>query len=183
MEIIKPEQYKHVITSILNEYYSDDPNNWWPKLVSKTMDGNYTIKTFDILGQTLRSSTDEYESSDAVDMSLLRLVKFKAECVLFSVPINECIDNGKWVLPVDAIIGYIDGPEDRNNIVWAWENKHILPYIQCPSQIELPNNIPKYAVCTSLNTQLNTQYRKIMSFFNQQNSADFLKNILTETTI
>lgn len=153
--------YKDVVAAVLDDFWNDDPKLWWSKPDETIIDPNDGSKRdiYTISGRQCCAHKDEHEITSTYDYALLRLIAEKRKCSLFAVPSEKLYDR-----PTDVVVGFVNGPspEDRQNVLLAWQNKYIYPWIglgvYCKPLYVLEKE-PKFAICCALDTE----YRRCAS--------------------
>lgn len=152
--------YKDVVAEVLHDFWNDDPRLWWSQPDETIIDSDGSKRDIYIIdGRQCCSHKEEYETSSTYEYAILRLIAEKRKCSLFALPTERLYDR-----PTDIIVGFVNGPttEDRQNIIWAWQNKHIYPWIGLGvyfKPIYILEKQPKYAICCALDTD----YRRCAS--------------------
>ena len=107
--------------------------------------------------------------------ALLRLARGET-IALYAVPTDDLVHHDSFPhpkRPVDLVVGFVDGPEDRGGVRWAWGGTHLYPHIGAylPG---LAGAGKKYAVCCALDHR----ERHVFSLFNQKHGEATLRSLL-----
>lgn len=169
--------YKQIIKEVVHEFWNDNPDIWWSKPTKikeeKQSDGQI------IYSYLINEQTADFKSTDLVDGSrlcygLMRSIIEEKIISLYAIPL-DLLEKEE----TDIIVGFINGPNDRENVIWAWENKCVYPSVSrgylrdghtfVKEQYKIPECVKISEATFAICAVLDSPYRQVIANLNVDN--------------
>eukprot|EP00955_Chlamydomonas_euryale_P026165 276270-Chlamydomonas_euryale.AAC.1 len=167
-------EYKKMIRCVIEDFWNDEPTYWWLKPMT-TIPIEDRYNHIYLINDKEYSCMSDSETPNPCSYALLRMLVTGHKTSLYAIE----YDNINHEM-ADLFVGFLDGPADRSNIIWAWDNEFIAPFIgrNRPAFTEVLTK-PKYAICCALDIE----FRLTCSLFNQRHSESDIKKILSDVKL